>query len=321
MAQQSGPISQGTDAERQMTDVLWRDLFGDEPGVYSDTDGTAYQVKLATDSNTVSVGSSTIDSIARVAGFAHKIPAGQPETIEVPTATVIRNDILALRYDPSFTGAPGPVRLVRIAGTSTGLPAYDASRPGIEDLPLVSITRAPGQALSQATVTRLFPRVSPMLDHPVGAALPTNSPIGTRLWQGTTQFTRTLGGGGAPVWVNTTPLTTAPAASTPGTAPVNLTLLSGVVNSGGRLPAYWREARAVYVAGGGVQLTAPLVGLQKRAVADLPTGFRPSSFITAPTTFDARFEILPTGRISLVNGSLNTIPANVIIPFFLIIPI
>lgn len=203
MAQASGPISQGTTAERQFTDVLWRDLFGDESGVVGDTDGTAYKLTLPTDSNNAQVGSSTIRSNARVAGFAHAIPAGSPETVDIPTATSTRTDLIVLRYDPAYTGAPGPVRLVRIPGTSASVPAYDDAPPGVEDLPLWTVTRAPGQSLSQATVKRVFTRIAPVLTVETGVTLPTSSPLGTILQQGAETYRRELAGTPTPVpaWV------------------------------------------------------------------------------------------------------------------------
>jgi hypothetical protein len=204
MAQSSGPIAQGTDAERQFTDVMWRDMFGDQAGVVGDLNGSAYQVSLAPDSDVAQVGSASQASIARVAGFVHRIPAGSPEPITVPAASgTARTDIIALRYDPAFTGAPGPVRLARIAGTSAGLPVYDDSAPGIEDLPLWAITRQPGQALSQATVRQLFPRLTFGVDVPVGAPLPPSRSLSTIARQGSAEFIRTLGGGGVPVWAST----------------------------------------------------------------------------------------------------------------------
>jgi hypothetical protein len=202
VAQTSGPISQGTTAERQFTDVLWRDRFGDEPGVLGDMNGTAYALALPSSSDVVSVGSATQTSLATVAGFVHKIPAASPETITIPAASgSSRMDIIALRYDPAYTGAPGPVRLVRIAGSGASLPSYDSSPPGIEELPLWSILRAPGQNLSQATVKRLFPRVAPSLEVAVGSPLPSSSPLGTIVRQGATTFRRALDASQVPSWL------------------------------------------------------------------------------------------------------------------------
>lgn len=200
MAQSSGPIAQGTNAERQLTDVTWRDMFGDEPGVVGDMDGSSYALALPSSSDVASVGSPTQVSTARVAGFVHRIPAASPEGITIPVASgSARTDILALRYDPAFTGLPGPVRLTRIPGTTAALPTYDAGPPGVEDMPLWGITRQPGQSLSQATVTQLFPRLAPALSLADDAALPLSSPLGTVVFQGTGMYRRVLVSG-TPAW-------------------------------------------------------------------------------------------------------------------------
>lgn len=204
MAQSSGPIAQGTTSERQFTDVMWRDRFGDEPGVLGDMDGSAYALALPVGSDIVSVGSETQVSVATVAGFVHRIPMGSPEPITVPAASgSTRTDIIGLRYDPTYTGLPGPVRLYRTAGTSADIPTYDSSPPGVEDLPLWAITRAVGQNLFQATVQRLFPRIAPSMEMPVGVDLPVNSPLGTTVCQGEFIFQRRIVGT-EPAWVGRT---------------------------------------------------------------------------------------------------------------------
>lgn len=201
MAQSSGPISQGTTAERQFSDALWRDIFGDESGVIGDMNGTAYALVLPSGSDVAQVGSGNQLSTARVAGFGHRIPAGAPESITIPVATgAARTDIISLRYDPASTGAPGPVRLFRIAGTTSALPVYDDAPPGTEDLPLWAVTRSPGQNLSQATVTRLFPRLVPTLELNPGSPLPINSPLGTVLRQGSSRYRRQLDVSNVPAW-------------------------------------------------------------------------------------------------------------------------
>jgi hypothetical protein len=202
VAQTSGPIAQGTTAERQFSDVLWRDRFGDEPGVIADYDGSAYKLNLPSDTtDVIPVGSATQASLAVVAGFVHKIGAGTPESITIPDASgSSRTDIISLRYDPAYTGAPGPVRLFRIAGTSAAIPTYDAAPPGVEDLPLWAVTRAPGQNLNLATVTRMFPRMAPSLEIGTSTPLPTSSPLGTTIRQGSVTYRRVIGGGGVPVW-------------------------------------------------------------------------------------------------------------------------
>jgi hypothetical protein len=184
-----------------MTDVLWRDLFGDESGVVGDMDGTAYALSLPGSGDIVTVGSTTQASLARVAGFAHRIPQSSPDTITIPAAVgSTRTDIIGLRYDPTYTGLPGPVRLYRTVGSSAAIPTYDDSPPGVEDLPLFAITRAVGQALSLATVTRMYPRVAPTLNLPATATRPTSSPLGSYLIQGSTRYVRDLNPSNVPEW-------------------------------------------------------------------------------------------------------------------------
>lgn len=202
MAQTSGPRSSGTATERQLTDILWRDRFGDEAGVLGDLNGTAYALTRPTTGDDVQVGSATQASLATVAGFSHKIPAGTPETITIPAAVGSnRTDLITLRYDPTFTGPPGPVRLTRVPGSSATLPVHDDAAPGVEDLPLWAITRKPGESLAQATVQRLFPRVSTVIDLAIGAALPLSSPLGTIAYQGAVAYRRELSSSGTPAWV------------------------------------------------------------------------------------------------------------------------
>lgn len=322
MAQSSGPISQGTDAERQFTDVMWRDLFGDEPGVVGDISGAAYQLTLPTNSDVAQIGSATQDSVARLAGFAHRIPAGQPESITIPAASgTAQTSIVALRYDPAYTGAPGPVRLIRIAGTSASLPAYDSSPPGVEDLPLWAVTRQPNQALSQATVLRIFPRLAPVLDVPVGAALPLSSPLGTRLHQGANQYVRQLGGAGAPTWVNVTPAT---APANPDTTPAALTLTTAFQHwgFGYRNLCYWRTGSSVHVVGS-VRLLTAMPASTTRVIATLPAGFRPAGQVDSSgiTTY-ARTEVLTNGQIRFNNNTFGvTLAAGTLVAVNMVVPL
>ncbi|MHA7620233.1 hypothetical protein ACX12M_17105 [Cellulosimicrobium cellulans] len=205
MPQQSGPIT-GVN----FTDGLWRDLFGDEPAIVGDVNGTAYQITTPTSTDQVLIGSPSQDSIARVGGFAHKIPAGQTEPLTVPPSTdssVGRTDLIVCRYDPTWGAQePGPVRLHRIAGVegSNARPAYDGGPPGIEDLVHYAITRKQGQALNQAAVVDLRTRTGPSLLLTKDDELPTNVPLGTRARRGRGEFVRELAGSpGQPAWVST----------------------------------------------------------------------------------------------------------------------
>lgn len=202
MAQASWPI-----VGQNFSDVDWRDLFGTESGVIGDRDGSSYRITLPTDSDIAQVGSTTQASTAQVAGFGHRILAGQTEPITIPAASgSARTDIVALRYDPAFTGLPGPVRVVLIAGTSSGLPSYDDAPPGIEDLPLWSVTRNPGEALSQATIKRLYTRLTPTLGVAEGAPLPLSSPLDTLANQGAATYRRQLGSSQTPEWQRVGPI-------------------------------------------------------------------------------------------------------------------
>lgn len=197
MAQTSAPL-----VGANMSDQDWRDLFGEEAGVVGDIDGSAYALTVPTDSDQILVGSTSQRSMARVGGFVHRIPANEPVSVTIPAASgSTRTDIIALRYDPTYTGSPGPVRLVVISGTSSGLPSYDDAAPGIEDLALWAITRSPGQALSSATRRQLYTRHAPVLNLTTTANLPTSAPLGTVARQGANTYHRIIGTSLVPTWV------------------------------------------------------------------------------------------------------------------------
>lgn len=202
MPETSGPRVTGTDAERQLDDLTWRDLFGDEAGVISDMDGSAYKLTLPTTGDVVSVGSTTQASLAMVGGFRHRISAG--DTQDVTLAAVsgsARTDVISLKLDlAGFTGAPGPVRLVVTQGTSTAIPVLDDSSPGVEHLPLWALTRQPGQNLSQASVKRLYPRITPSRSIAPDSPLPGSSPLGTIVRQDDVEYRRVLDAASVPSW-------------------------------------------------------------------------------------------------------------------------
>lgn len=202
MPETSGPRVTGTDAERQFDDLMWRDMFGSEAGVVGDIDGSAYKLTLPSGSNFVSVGSTTQPSLSVVGGFRHRISAGDTQSVEfAPVVGTARTDLLVARLNLlSFTGAPGPVRLVAIQGTSTSIPTFDDAAPGVEDLPLWSITRQPGQSLAQAVTKRLFTRISPVLGLAPDALLPPSAPLDTIVRQGDVEYRRVLDSVGLPAW-------------------------------------------------------------------------------------------------------------------------
>lgn len=192
--QESGPI-----IGLPLDDDTWRSLLGDEAAVIGDTDGTAYGITLPPASDSVELGSATIDSTARVGGFLHKIPAGTTQSLNIPASTnapIGRTDLIVARLDLATWGSasPGPVRLYRIAGVegSAAVPTYDPVTPGVEDLPLWTITRKQGQALTQASVTDLRVRSGPSLLVPTDASLPSNLPLGSRARRDGVEYAREM---------------------------------------------------------------------------------------------------------------------------------
>lgn len=199
MAQQAFPR-----VGHKFTGDEWRWLFGEEPGIVHDVNGSAFNIVLPTSSDSVQLGSTSQDSIARVAGKGIRIPQNQLEPLEIPPAVGgVRTDLVTCRYDPTWSGSK--VRLHRIAGVpGAGRPAYEAGPPGVEDLPLWAVPRAPGQALSQVTPVDLRVRTGPTLTLPQGmtiANLGTNVPLGTRVvLPNGREHVRVLGANGVPTW-------------------------------------------------------------------------------------------------------------------------
>lgn len=202
LQEEAGPL-----LGQNFTDAVWRAIFGAEPAIVGDTDGTAYSATLPPSSDTAEFGSASIESRSTVGGFGHAIPAGTTQSLEIPPssdATTGRTDLVVVRLDPdNFTTVPGPARLHRIPGVegSSAWPAFDGGPPGVEDMPLYAITRRSGQALNQATVVDLRARTGPNLVIPAGQSLPTNVPLGTRARRGVQDFSRELVSS-TPTWVN-----------------------------------------------------------------------------------------------------------------------
>jgi len=183
-----------------LSDVDWRDFGLGEAGVVADFNGSSYQLSLPTDSDVARIGSPTQRSVAHVANFKHVIPMGETEPLTIPAASGSdRTDLVVLRYDPNYAGQPGPVRLARIPGSPTGV-TWDDAPPGIEELPLWAITRKPGQALSQATVNRIYQRLAPNIEITDNMSLPGSSPLGSIVRQGSFVYERKLDSNGIPVW-------------------------------------------------------------------------------------------------------------------------
>jgi hypothetical protein len=175
-AQQSGPLPGQT-----FTLGRWRQTFGHDPAIVGDTDGSAFGLTLPPSTDIAEVGSLTVESVAIVGGHPLIIPLGESQSIEIPASTnptVGRTDIIAAKWDPAtFNTSPGPVRLVRIAGTegSANLPAY--APPLVR--PFWAVTRKQGQALNQATKRDLRVWSGRHYLVKAGEALPTNAPLGS----------------------------------------------------------------------------------------------------------------------------------------------
>lgn len=183
-AQQSGPLP---GPGNKFTQGRWAQIFGGSPaGIVGDTDGSAFGITLPPSSDIAEIGSPTIQSICIVGGFPLIIPAGLTQSVEVPPATnptIGRTDIIAARFDTAtYTTNPGPVRLLRFAGTegSTALPGYDATMPSPMTWPLWAVTRKQGQSLNQAVVRDLRMRSGWNYAVAPGGILPLNAPLGSR---------------------------------------------------------------------------------------------------------------------------------------------
>lgn len=202
--QTSGPL-----VGDPFTDATWRAILGGEPAIVGDTNGSAYDLTLPPASDSVELGSASIQSTSVVGGFAHIIPSGTTQSLVIPAssnAVAGRTDLIAVRLDPTtYTTEPGPVRLYRIPGTegSATPPSYDDTPPGVEDLPLYAITRVQGQALTQASVTDLRVRTGPhLLAEPDVSPFP-SMPLGSTATRDGITWRRDLAANGSPVWVAT----------------------------------------------------------------------------------------------------------------------
>lgn len=157
MTQTASPL---IDAE--WTDEQFRAHFSDLDSVLGDPAGAAYQITLPGSGNDVLIGTGA----ARVAGFLHQVTATEPVTVPAASGTA-RTDSIVIRYNSAWPvdGNARPCRLYRVAGTpGAGPPTLDVTPPGVEEMPLWNITRAPSQALSLATTQDrrrwLLPRVA-----------------------------------------------------------------------------------------------------------------------------------------------------------------
>lgn len=202
--QQSGPLP-----PEKFTQGRWTQIFGAEAGIVGDTDGSAFGLTLPPSSDVAEVGSPTLESVALVGGFPLIIPAGTTQSIEIPASTNAgngRTDLIVARFDAAtYTTAPGPVRLIRIAGTegATALPVYDSTLPSPDTLPLWAVTRKLGESLSEADARDLRARTGPMFVVPggtPGGLLPQSAPLGSRATRAGVTYRREMVGSSAQ-WV------------------------------------------------------------------------------------------------------------------------
>lgn len=174
----SGPLP-----PEQFTQTLYSRHHGTEYGIRGDTDGSAFGITLPPASDEATFGSATVDSICKVGGYPLIIPKTTPHSLEIPPAltggTTGRTDLVVARFAPAtYTTAPGPVRLHRIAGTpgSLTVPAHIAGT----DLPMWAVRRRQGEALNQAIVTDLRSWTGIPTLVKSGAPLPLTAPLGAR---------------------------------------------------------------------------------------------------------------------------------------------
>jgi hypothetical protein len=151
----------------ELTDEDWRALFSDLDCVLGNPGGTAYAIGLPTSGNDITIGTGR----CRVAGFAHEVTTTEAITIPAPTGGN-RTDIITVRYSATWPsdGNARPCRLNRVAGTvGAGAPTLDLTAPGVQELPLWAITRAPSQALALAVVQDMRQWWVPRIARPSGA--------------------------------------------------------------------------------------------------------------------------------------------------------
>lgn len=307
MTQESGPL-----AGQNFTDTTWRALFGGEPAIVGDAIGDAYTLTQPPSTDDVTLGSALRDSTSVVGGFVHRIPAGSAQALTIPAssnASFGRTDLIVVRYDPSYTTVPGPCRLYRIPGVegSSARPAYNASPPGLEDMPLYAITRKQGEALNQASVVDLRVRTGPSLVVPAGASVPASVPLGTRLYRDGTVYQRALVDL-APAWVTISKLGTV----APVTTTAHFTSNLGVTVKAGRARLYGSPTKVDSVS---------TVGADVTVATGIPAAARPSrdedglAWMLVGSGEDQRSRVFPitahpdgtvTLRVTVDSGTLAT---------------
>lgn len=201
--QEAGPL-----VGYNFEDEVWRGLFGAEPAILGDYDGSAFGITRPPTGDTVEIGSASIDSNLMVGGFLLRIPAGTTQSLEIPASTNAaagRTDLIVARLAPaSYTTPPGPVRLYRIPGTegSGDRPSYTdvPSGSGIEHFPLYAINRKQGQALTESIVTSMRIRTGPHVFVDPGVFTFPSMPLGSTATRDGIDWSRELVAG-TPTWV------------------------------------------------------------------------------------------------------------------------
>jgi hypothetical protein len=193
-AQESGPLP-----GQKFTLARWSQIFGANTGIVGDTNGSAFGLTLPPTTDVAEVGSPSIESVAIVGGFPLIIPAGETQSVTIPASTnasIGRTDIIAARFETGYSTPPGPVRLIRIAGTegSASFPSYDAAMPSPMTLPLWAVTRKQGQSLNQATAVDLRIRSAWTTVVPAGGIMPPSAPLGMRATRGGITYRRDMVG-------------------------------------------------------------------------------------------------------------------------------
>lgn len=211
----SGPLP-----PEQFTQTLWSRHHGTEVGIRGDTDGSAFGITLPPAGDTAEFGSATVDSICKIGGYPLIVPSGTSQSVDIPApvsgGTTGRTDLIVANFDPdTYTTAPGPVRLARIAGTPGSLerPAYDPAT----QLRLFAVRRRQGEALNQAIVGDLRSWTGPMILMAPGATLPLSAPLGTRAVRDGTIYRRDFVGVGVDWVVESAPATVISGADAIGT--------------------------------------------------------------------------------------------------------
>jgi hypothetical protein len=142
--------------EQDISTDQWRAMQGGTvKGIVDDRTGSSYKLTLSSSSNDIQLGSATVQSDAQVAGYHHRLNAGEIVTLSSPTPTSdSRVDYVTLRFDPTLEAdAAGPIHPFLLQGIEgADAPDDDVSPPGNEDLILYCIVRQKNAPLSSAEV-------------------------------------------------------------------------------------------------------------------------------------------------------------------------